>query len=147
MANCAQCNNDIIFGGVKAEGLRFCRQSCHDQFMQHRARVQRTSEAYQAALAQLRRNPADSTLKEKALTAGRAHASATRQGGGVTVFDEVALANDIRAASAVPPPSAPPVAPSLSIEQRLLRLEDFRARSLISDQEYQAKRKELLAEL
>jgi len=143
VANCAQCNTDILFGGVKAEGVRFCKQSCHEQYMQ----LRRTSDAYQASLGQLRQNPSDPVLKRNALAAGRAFASATRQGRGVTVFDEVALSNDIQAACAAAQPHAFAQPSTLTLEQRLLRLEELRSKSLITQEEFDSKRSQILAEL
>jgi hypothetical protein len=63
------------------------------------------------------------------------------------MFDEVALANDIQAACAAASSGSVTASGTLSIEQRLERLESMRQRTLISDQEYAAKRKEILSEL
>lgn len=55
---------------------------------------------YQDALAALRKNPTNPALHEQALTIGRIYSSATRNNERVTLFDETALANDIRAVTA-----------------------------------------------
>jgi hypothetical protein len=56
--------------------------------------------AYQDALARLKRDPANPDLREETLYLGRAYSNLTRSRKGVTLFDEVALSNDINAACA-----------------------------------------------
>lgn len=143
MAQCAHCGTGIVFGGVQAGRLRFCRQACHDRFM----RLKQASDAYQRHLSELRANPSSPDLKTRTLAAGRAYAAVTREGKGATVFDEVALANDIQAACAAATSPAAQATSTLSIEERLHRIEGLHKRGLITDDEYQAKRRELLAEL
>ena len=102
----------------------------------------------------LRNNPTDPEMREKALSWGRRFAELTRQpvGSGVTVFDEVALSNDINAAcagasrangSAV---SRESVA-SNSIEERFERLKSLLDKGLISSDEYKEKRMKLLDDI
>ena len=116
---------------------------------------------YQASLAQLRANPANASLRQRTLTLGRNYSALTRNNKGVTIFDEMALMNDINAAcggtavlsntlvspnpyahvaTAVPITSAP-------VEDRLARLTKMRQQELISDAEYQSKRQQLLDEM
>lgn len=73
------------------------------------APIEEAKAAYAKALAELRSNPGDPALREAALAWGRHYAAKTR-GGGVALFDEVALANDLNAAgagTAAPRPSEP----------------------------------------
>ncbi len=56
----------------------------------------RLRKVYLAALEELKRQPFDPSLRDRALQAGRAYAWATVPG----IFDEVMLMNDIRAACA-----------------------------------------------
>jgi len=147
VANCAQCGVDILFGGVRVDDLRFCGRRCRDQHGEWMTNLQTSYKAYHELLRQLRQAPTNPQLKQKALDAGRNYASWTRRGKGSTVFDEVALANDIQAACAAASASSAPIAMALTVEQRLERLQLLRQRALISDQEYDAKRKEILAEL
>lgn len=137
MVSCGQCDTLILFGGIQDGGRTFCKPLCHNRFV------------YQATLARLRESPSDPHLKQRTLDAGRALAATTRKGSGVAIFDEVALMNDIQAACAGAQQGAPPPSqsPTLSIEQRMRRLDDLLSASVISEQEYQAKRKELLAQL
>jgi hypothetical protein len=147
MANCAQCGVDILFGGVRDDGLRFCGRRCHDQYTEWITNLKAAHRAYQELLSRLRQSPTDPQLKQKTLEAGRSYASWSRRGRSATVFDEVALANDIQAACAAASTLSTPATVALTVEQRLERLESLRQRALISDQEYDAKRKDILAEL
>ena len=102
--------------------------------------------AYQAALGALKKKPTDPALREKALAAGRRYSSMTRENKGVTVFDEVALKNDLDAATAgavsVAAPAAP--APASSVADRLRSLDELRQQGLITEDEYQARRVKIL---
>jgi len=69
-----------------------------------------------------------------------------KQGLGVTIYDEMALMNDINAATAgASATSADPVV--ASIEDRLRRLDELRAKGLLSDQEFDTRRQKILDEL
>lgn len=112
---------------------------------------------YQSALGLLKRDPTNATLRQRALDAGRTYSGLTRENKGVTVFDEVALKNDLDAATAgavsvaspaavappapAPPPAAPPAA---SVADRLRQLDDLKAQGLITDEEHQARRVKIL---
>ena len=61
---------------------------------------QRAYDAYQAALAQLKRDPTNADHEHFALQVGRDYAKLIRARKGVTALDEAALSNDIRAAMA-----------------------------------------------
>ena len=143
MASCAQCGVAILFGGVRVDGLRFCGPRCHSAYVD----LQAAQEAYQDILSQLRKDPTNPHVRQRALEAGRIYAYWTRRGRSITVFDEVALANDIQAACATASASGPLTAEILTVEQRLERLQSLHQRALISDQEYEIKRKDILAEL
>jgi len=97
------------------------------------------------ALAALKANPTNADLRERALAIGRAYAALAREQGKITIFDEVALSNDIAAATAGASSAA--TAPVTSIEERLTRLSDLRAKGLLSDQEFDARRQKILDEL
>ncbi|HEX4955271.1 MAG TPA: SHOCT domain-containing protein [Thermoanaerobaculia bacterium] len=149
MAACAQCGVEILFGGVKMGDLRYCGRSCHEKAEKVQQNLGQAKKAYEWRLAKLREKPTDPMVRQEALDAGRAYASWSRHasGGLTTVYDEVALANDIEAAcAAAQAPSAQDVS-ALSIEHRLERLKSLHAKNLISDEEYLAKRSEILAEL
>ena len=55
--------------------------------------------SYQASLAKLKSNPTNPDLKQRTQL-GRIYSNLTRRKRGVTIFDEVALMNDINAACA-----------------------------------------------
>src|SRR6185369_13818480 len=57
-------------------------------------------DAYFDALRRLKANPTNADLRQTTLQLGRAYSNLTRNKSGVTIFDEVALSNDINAACA-----------------------------------------------
>jgi hypothetical protein len=114
-------------------------------------RIEAARALYQQALGELRRHPTDPERKTRALELGRAYSALTREDKAVTVFDEMALSNDISAATAgatvATAPSAPPVtpaAPAPSTRQRLQQLSDLKDSGAITNEEYQARRKAIL---
>jgi hypothetical protein len=57
-------------------------------------------EEYQSCLRQLKANPTNPGLRERALKSGRAYANLTRDKNGDLLIDEAALQNDINAVCA-----------------------------------------------
>jgi hypothetical protein len=123
--------------------------------MNQRAELAQLKEAYENSLTNLRNRPTDPDLHEKTLRAGRAYANATRNKAGVTLFDETALANDIRAVTAnasqnvsyKPTHTPAPVqvkSKTESINERIAALQKFREADMLSDEEFEQKRKEIL---
>jgi hypothetical protein len=118
---------------------------------QHKSWLQQKQEDYTAALTALRADPTNPSLHEQALHRGRIYASATRENKAVTLFDETALANDIRAVTANATQTTVPVAalnsataPATSLDDRINALLKMKASGLITDAEFDHKRKELL---
>ncbi len=110
--------------------------------------------AYESGLERLKRDPGNADLRQEILKLGRAYSNATRNNKGVTLFDEVALLNDVNAACgslgghpAAPPAAKPSAASSPSIEDRLKNLQSLKRRGLISEAEYESKRSKLLDEV
>ncbi len=106
---------------------------------------------YTNALTALRADPTNPALHEQALLLGRIYSAAIRENKAVTLFDETALANDIRAVTAnatqtTVPVSAPSSAttPATSLDERINALIKMKASGLITDAEFDQKRKELL---
>jgi hypothetical protein len=121
-------------------------------------KAKRTSlarQAYLESLKALKRRPADPDLRQSTLELGRVYSNLTRDSKGVTVFDEVALSNDINAAcAAAARPDLTPAAthvpqpiPSASLEDRLNRLKALLATGVITDDEYRERRAKLLDEV
>lgn len=98
--------------------------------------------AYQESLERLKADPNKPELRQKALQLGRVYSNLTREKKGVTVYDEVALKNDIDAACA----GAVSVQ-NRSIEERLARLHQLHAGGHISDDEYRRRRQSILDEV
>jgi hypothetical protein len=109
-------------------------------------------DSYRNSLDLLKQNPNDPECREKALLLGRYYSSLTRGSKSVTVYDEVALANDIGAAcagagqissSAIDTPTIA----NQSIEQRLGRLKALLDSGAIDELEYRERRSKLLDEV
>lgn len=115
------------------------------------AELQQKQRAYTNALTALRNDPTNPVLHEQALQLGRMYAAVTRTNKAVTLFDETALANDIRAVTANATQTTKPVsalnsaaAPATSLDDRINTLLKMKASGLITDAEFDHKRKELL---
>jgi hypothetical protein len=105
--------------------------------------------AYEEALGRLRAQPTDATFRQAALNAGRIYSNLSRESKGVTIFDEMALKNDLDAAAAGAPTVAAlaPVAQATSVAERLRTLADLKTQGLITEEEYLARRKNILEEV
>jgi hypothetical protein len=113
-----------------------------------RAKELREAEAaYHASLAALKASPMDADLKENALKMGRLFSNLTRNKQGVTMYDEVALMNDINAASARAGLQPVKEEAAKTIENRLSHLQQLKERNLITEQEYEQRRAEILKEI
>jgi len=106
---------------------------------------------YTNALTALRSDPTNPALHEQALDLGRIYSAATRTNKAVTLFDETALANDIRAVTANATQTTKPVsalnssaALATSFDDRINTLLKLKASGLITDAEFDQKRKEML---
>ena len=115
------------------------------------AELQQKQQAYTKALNALRAKPTNPALHEQALQLGRIYAAATRTNKAVTLFDETALANDIRAVTANATQTTQPVsalnssaALATSFDDRINTLLKLKASGLITDAEFDQKRKEML---
>lgn len=105
-----------------------------------KARLEQARIAYYEMLEQLKQSPTDASIKQQALSLGRAYAGLTREQSAVTIYDEMALLNDINAATAGA--TARP-----SVEQRLQELAQLQSKGLLSADEYTTQRQRLLKEL
>ena len=146
----------VVFGWIKISGwarsanLEAELQQQQAEFQQQQAELQQKQQDYTKALNALRAKPTNPSLHEQALHRGRIYAAATRENKAVTLFDETALANDIRAVTAnatqtaVPAAASAATVPSQSIDDRINTLLKLKASGLITDAEFDHKRKELL---
>jgi Short C-terminal domain len=116
----------------------------------NRQALEKAKAAYHASLADLSADPTNTTLHQKTLELGRAYSNLTRNQKGVTLFDEVALMNDINAACGAKVSLADSTSPKRipePVEQRLQKLAQLKQSGLIDDQEYSAKRSRILDEI
>jgi hypothetical protein len=115
--------------------------------------LREAEDAYHSSLAELKASPMDPDLKADTLRKGRVYSNLTRNNKGVTMYDEVALMNDINAACAragTPQPTreaADKTNGSKSIEDRLSYLRQLREKNLVTELEYDQRRTEILKEL
>jgi hypothetical protein len=105
---------------------------------------------YEENLNLLKTSPADPQLRQQALASGRRYAERLRNGGGVGLFDEVALMNDLNAASAGANMIATAISPSETTLQKhdvcakFSQLNQLRESQLISEDEFHSMRAVLL---
>jgi hypothetical protein len=85
----------VILAALVVWSLYYHRRDANSE----RARIRAAHAAYQAALADLRRRPADIERQQRALELGWAYSSLTRHSSSAPLFDEIALSNDITAAA------------------------------------------------
>jgi hypothetical protein len=105
-------------------------------------------DAYFDALRRLKANPTNADLRQRTLQLGRTYSNLTRNKSGVTVFDEVALSNDINAACAgAATLVASKQTDTQTIESRLQKLAELKNKGLIDGEEYATRRKEILDEV
>lgn len=112
-------------------------------------RLQHAFANYRQSLELLKQQPNNPELRQKTLEWGRYYSSLTRDNKRVTVYDEVALANDMNAACAggihaANDTEATAIRP---IEQRLDQLKTLLDKGVISQQEYSERRTKLLNEI
>jgi len=104
-----------------------------------------TKNNYLTALDQLKNNPSNANLKQNTLLLGREYSALTRhslgQNKAVTIYDEIALMNDINAACAGAATN------SQMVEQRLAKLSKLKENNLISEHEYNERRQKILDEI
>lgn len=106
--------------------------------------------AYQASLSRLKSDPTNADLRQRTLGLGRIYSNLTRRKRGVTIFDEVALMNDINAACAgasFVPNNREPAREGSSIQERLARLAELHSQGIINDQEYNLTRQKIIDEV
>lgn len=100
---------------------------------------------YCKSLEDLKANPSDADLREKTLGLGRIYYSLLGGNNIVTVFDELAIKNDIDAACAGSVQvQNQPASPDTSIEQRLAKLKMLFDAGHINEEEYRNRRRKII---
>lgn len=104
--------------------------------------------AYVESLSKLKEAPTNADLKQRTLQLGREYSNLTRDKKGNTLFDEVALMNDINAAcaaaSVVATANARTESSVATVEERLQTLVNLKTKGLIDIAEYEKRRSEIL---
>ena len=111
--------------------------------------VEAARKAYLESLADLKGSPTNADLKQHTLALGRAYSNLTRDKEGRTLFDEVALMNDINAAcaAAAAHTTGTSAASAATTEDRLRSLSDLRKKGLIDEAELAKRRSEILSSI
>ncbi|MGV8900311.1 MAG: hypothetical protein ACOH2B_13855 [Burkholderiaceae bacterium] len=114
--------------------------------------LEAAKQLYLDSLSKLKSNPTNADLKQRTLAFGRAYSNLTRDKKGNTVFDEVALMNDINAACAAASVNtvlaqSASLTPTKTIEERLRTLSELKEKGLIESAEHEKRRIEILADI
>ena len=121
--------------------------------IKHSSAIIAAKKSYEESLSELTLAPTNPELKQRTLALGRTYSNLTRDQKGQTIFDEVALMNDINAAcAAATSPSSRGAHVELqsgqpSTEARLRNLADLRDKALIDLAEYEKRRNEILSQI
>jgi hypothetical protein len=148
----------IIVGSILILFIRSQNEAQRKLRAADAAEVKKLNEAhdtYRRTLELLKTRPSDPDLRQRTLEWGRHYSNLARQrkgGTGVTIFDEVALSNDINAACAAASramSTAEPasIASSPPIEDRLSRLKSLFDSGAITPEEYRERRNRILDEV
>lgn len=97
---------------------------------------------YEYSITRLKSSPNNPDLRQKALRVGRKYARVVREDGRETLFDEMALMNDINAVSGGAVTNSKQTA-----SQRLHHLQELKEQGLITEDEYNEKRLVILDEM
>jgi hypothetical protein len=112
--------------------------------------IKNANDSYQLALTSLRDDPTNTTLQEQAWSLGRTYVATTQNVKGVIPFTEETLANDVETIIANAPPKPAPAKKDkgtptvLSLDDRINALIQMRDSNLLSNTEFEQKRKEIL---
>lgn len=103
--------------------------------------IRKSLSDYHLGLQRLKEDPTNPDLRQDVLHLGRTYSNLTRDRSGVTVYDEVALKNDIDAACA-----GTVTVQKQSIDERLGRLKALFADGHIDEREYLRRRRSIIDE-
>jgi uncharacterized membrane protein len=109
---------------------------------------QKLKKQYEDALNALRKSPSNNKLRTTALLAGRKYFEALRNGT-LSIYDEQRIANDLAAISALPQHNNEVNNNSFSndITIKLQKLSELKSAGLISEIEFEEKRKKILDQI
>lgn len=98
-------------------------------------------QAYLSSLENLKKEPRNADLRQKTLELGRTYSNLTRDSKGVTMYDEMALMNDIGVACAA---ATATEVPSISTQDRINTLISLREQGIIDEDEFKERKKAIL---
>jgi len=106
--------------------------------------------SYEASLTKLKSDPANSDLRQQTLALGRAYSNLARDSKGRTIFDEIALMNDLNAACAATQQviaNQSLQAPTQTVAERLVQLQGLKDQGLIDQIDFDRRKSEILAQI
>lgn len=129
----------------KADRQWYSQEDKKRRLEERSKRIQEAKIGYSAALDQLRKDPGNTELRETALQQGRIYANLARDDRR-SMFDEVALMNDL---SAIQPTTqaTDPNKTTKDVKSRLIDLESLYNDGIITKEEFEERRNEILSEL
>ena len=114
---------------------------------QRKKKIAKAKKEYNDALDMLRKNTNNNELREYALACGRYYATLAANDKR-TMFDEVALMNDLNAIQATTAQPAPaPQENKGDVKTRLANLESLYKEEIITKEEYETRRNQILSEV
>ena len=102
---------------------------------------------YHMCLSSLKKEPDNADLRQRTLAMGRIYSFLLRDAKGNTLFDEIALMNDITAACAATQQVVVAPIASDDLAGRLRKLQDLKAKGLIDDADYIKRKNEIIAQI
>jgi hypothetical protein len=140
----------LLCGGVLVAGV-ICVVIAAEKGLQRRFQeLELARAAYGLSLQKLKADPTNADLREQTLKLGRRYSDLTRNRKGVTIFDEVALMNDLNAASGGLVAPRIPISESggiQSVENRLAQLLALKTKGFFNEEEYRNRKQQILGEL
>jgi hypothetical protein len=121
-----------IINGLKQDRER------EEKKEQERQNLLMSEKNYRDSLEKLKKSPSNSDLKQNTLLLGREYSTLTRDKTGVTIFDEIALMNDINAACAAAGQQ------TTSAADELIKFKQLLDAGVITPQEFAQKKAKLL---
>lgn len=106
--------------------------------------------SYEESLAKLKSDPANSDLRQQTLAFGRAYSNLARDSKGRTIFDEIALMNDLNAACAATQQvisNQTLQTTSQTVAERLVQLQGLKDQGLIDQIDFDRRKSEILAQI
>ena len=114
------------------------------------SQLNKAKKCYVDSLEDLKKDPANSDLRQKTLALGREYSNLARNSKGQTIFDEIALMNDLNAACARTQQvisNQTLQTPTQTVAERLVQLQGLKDQGLIDQIDFDRRKSEILAQI